>query len=197
MNAEGPFVLEWRNAVDEGTRAGPKIFTAGPTIYLDVENLDGIVEAQLAEGYEPNDWLPYVHVLHSLLTGNRGRFPVWFIEGLAETVSGGTTGDPVRGLDQLEDLTSTYERTSPIAFERPTQILSQEALNQFHYPMFQLAVEYLLDEDGLSRSLNDTRNLIIDVGGRSTFAAAFESRMGIGLDEYEAQFFNLMDDYLP
>ena len=35
------------------------------------------------------------------------------------------------------------------------------------------------------------------MGEGSTFAAAFESRMGIGLDEYEARFFGLMDDYLP
>ena len=63
--------------------------------------------------------------------------------------------------------------------------------------MFQLAVEYLLDDDGLGRSLDDMRNLIIDVGEGSTFAAAFESRMGIGLDDYETRFFDLMDDYLP
>jgi len=63
--------------------------------------------------------------------------------------------------------------------------------------MFQLVVEYLLDDDGLGRSLVDMRNLIIDVGEGSTFAAAFESRIGIGAHEYETRFFDLMDDYLP
>jgi imidazolonepropionase-like amidohydrolase len=52
LNAVGPFVLEWRDSVNAGTRRGPKIFTAGPTIYLDAENLDGVVEDQLAQGYD-------------------------------------------------------------------------------------------------------------------------------------------------
>lgn len=138
-----------------------------------------------------------VHVLQTLLTGNQGRFDIWFVEGLAEAVSGGTTGGAIRGLDQLEDLTSTHGRTSPIAFKRNSQISNSEARNQFLYPMFQLAVEYLVDDDGLGRSFDDMRNLIIDVGEGSTFAAASEDHMGIGLDEYEAQFFGLVDDYLP
>jgi imidazolonepropionase-like amidohydrolase len=52
LNAEGPFVLEWRDSVDAGARRGPRIFTAGPTIYVDAENLDGVVEHQLAQGYD-------------------------------------------------------------------------------------------------------------------------------------------------
>lgn len=131
-----------------------------------------------------------VHVLHLLLTGNQGRFDAWFIEGLAEAVSGGTNG-AIRGLDQLEDLTSTYGRANPIAVN-----FSEDRIG-FLYPMYQLAVEYLLDDDGLGRSLDDMRNLITDVGEGSTFAAAFESRMGVGLDDYETRFFDLMDDYLP
>lgn len=133
-----------------------------------------------------------VHVLHFLLTANQGRFDAWFIEGLAEAVSGGTNG-AIRGLDQLEDLTATYGRTNPIAIQRQFS----EARVHFLYPMFQLAVEYLLDDDGLGRSLDDIRNLITDVGEGSTFAAAFESRIGIGLDDYETRFFDLMDSYLP
>jgi len=52
LNAEGPFVLEWRDSVNAGARRGPRIFTAGPTIYVDAENLDGGVEDQLAQGYD-------------------------------------------------------------------------------------------------------------------------------------------------
>ncbi|MCP3990604.1 MAG: hypothetical protein GY724_16110 [Actinomycetia bacterium] len=165
--------------------------------YLVVYSLDHPDHTTEAQYYRAVMKHEVVHVLHNLLTGNRGRFDVWFIEGLAEAVSGGTTGGPIRGLDQLEDLTSTYGRPSPIAFKRDFQISSPDARNQFHYPMFHLAIEYLLDDDGLGRSLDDMRNLIIDVGEGSAFAAAFESRIGIDLDEYEARFFELMDDYLP
>ena len=133
------------------------------------------------------------HVLHFLLSGNEGHFDSWFTEGLAEVVSGGTTGGAIRGLDQLEHLTSTHGRASPITYKRG---FSEDRID-FLYPMFQLAVEYLLDDDGLARSSVDMRNLITDVGEGATFAAAFEGRMGMGLHEYEAQFYDLMDDYLP
>jgi hypothetical protein len=63
--------------------------------------------------------------------------------------------------------------------------------------MFQPAVEYLLDDDGLDRSLDDIRNLIIDVSDGATFAAAFDRHMGMALNDCEAQFFGLMDEYLP
>ncbi len=161
--------------------------------YLVIYSLDHPHQTTWARYYRAVMKHELVHVLHNLLTGNQGRFDTWFIDGLAEAVSGGTTGGPIRGLDQLEDLTSTNGRTSPIAFKE----YFPEARIQFLYPMFQLAVEYLLDDDGLGRSVDDMRNLIIDVGEGSTFAAAFENRMGIGLDEYETRFFDLMDDYLP
>jgi len=86
--------------------------------YLVIYSLDHPDQTTWARYYRAAMKHELVHVLHNLLTANQGRFDVWFIEGVAETVSGGTTGGPIRGLDQLEDLTSTYGRTSPIAFKR-------------------------------------------------------------------------------
>ncbi|MDH3306026.1 MAG: hypothetical protein OEO77_00700 [Acidimicrobiia bacterium] len=159
--------------------------------YLVIYSLDHPDQTTWTRYYRAAMKHELVHVLHNLLTGNQGRFDTWFIEGLAETQSGGTTDGAIRSLDQLEDLTSTYGRTNPIAVD-----FSEDRIG-FLYPMYQLAVEYLLDDDGLGRSLDDMRNLIIDVGEGSTFAAAFENRMGIGLDDYETRFFGLMDDHLP
>ena len=162
--------------------------------FLVIYSPDHPHEATWAQYYRTVVKHELVHVLHSLLSGNQGRFDSWFTEGLAEAVTGGvTSGGAIRSLDQLEDLTSTYGRASPIVFKRD---FSEDRIH-FLYPMFQLAVEYLLDDDGHGRSLDDMRNLIIDVGQGSTFADAFESRMGIGLDDYETRFFDLMDDYLP
>ncbi|MDH3292994.1 MAG: hypothetical protein OER95_01580 [Acidimicrobiia bacterium] len=165
--------------------------------YLVIYSPDHPQQTTWAQYYRATMKHELVHVLQGLLTGNQGRFDIWFIEGLAEAVSGGTTGGAIRGLDQLEDLTSNYGATSPIAFKHSSQISNPEPRNQFQYPMFQLAVEYLLDEDGLDRSVDDIRNLIIDVSEGSTFAGAFESHMGISLDEYETRFYDLMDEYLP
>lgn len=134
-----------------------------------------------------------VHALHFLLTGYQGRFDSWFTEGLAEAVSGGTNDGAIRGLDQFDDVNSTYGRLNPISFKGNFD----ESQVHHLYPRFHLAVEYLLDEDGHGRSLGDMRNLIIDVGEGSTFAAAFENHMGMVLDEYETRFFELIDNYLP
>jgi len=72
-----------------------------------IYSLDHPRETTWAQYYRAVMKHELVHVLHLLLSGNQGRFDSWFIEGLAEAVSGGTTGGAIRGLDQLEDLTST------------------------------------------------------------------------------------------
>ncbi len=62
--------------------------------------------------------------------------------------------------------------------------------------MFQLASAYLFDPDGLGNSLQDFRDLLLDVRDGTVFATAFENRLGISLVDYEARFFELMNDYL-
>ena len=62
--------------------------------------------------------------------------------------------------------------------------------------MFHLAVEYMMDADGLGKSPQDARDLFLDMGEGATFSSAFENRMGIPLRDYEEQFFDLMNDYL-
>jgi len=63
--------------------------------------------------------------------------------------------------------------------------------------MFQLAVEYLLDPDGRGRSPADAGAVLTDVAAGMPFETAFEQRLGIGLDVYEQDFFDLTRDYLP
>ncbi len=52
LNARDPNVLAWRDEVAAGTRRGPTIFTAGPTIYEDAPDLDAVVANQLKQGYD-------------------------------------------------------------------------------------------------------------------------------------------------
>jgi hypothetical protein len=63
--------------------------------------------------------------------------------------------------------------------------------------MFALAVEYLIDADGHGGSPADTRDVMIDVAQGASFEAAFENRMGIGVDDFDNEFFSLMNTYLP
>ena len=153
-----------------------------------------------------------VHVVEALLKGRDVatiapgggvRVDMWFSEGLAEAVSGGTSGFAIRDLDYLNYLTDKYGQLSPIAFDTDGQVAaihSEEEIGlaymEYHYPMYQLAVEYLLDADGFGRSPQDVAAIFTDIAEGSNFSTAFENRMGISLSEYEEQFFYLMNDYL-
>lgn len=151
-----------------------------------------------------------VHVVESLLKGRdvatmpvRIRVHVWFSEGLAEAVTGGTSGGAIRDLGYLNYLTGKYGQLSPIAFKTDSQVgdwSTKEialACFEYHYPMYQLAVEYLMDADGLGKSPQDLISIFTDMTEGADFSTAFENRMGISLTDYEEQFFALMNDYLP
>ncbi len=142
-----------------------------------------------------------VHVLESLLKGRDGGDPemtdVWFSEGLAEAVVGGTAGGAVRSLHQMNGLTAEYGEVSPVSFKRDSQVTVPGAGFNFNYPMYQLATEYLLDADGASSTLNDARDLFLAMGNGASFQEAFNATIDIDLDEYEEAFYPLMDGYLP
>jgi hypothetical protein len=137
-----------------------------------------------------------VHVIQWLITGGESR-PVdtWFIEGLPLALAGDTTA--IRGLDQLDRLTAEYGTVSPISIKSYSQIAGPEAGEHFYYPMFGLAVEFLMDEEGHGGSAVDMRDVMIDVAEGATFEAAFQDRMGLRLDGFENEFFSLMSTYLP
>ena len=63
--------------------------------------------------------------------------------------------------------------------------------------MAQLAVEYLLDPEGLGRSPKDLAAVMLDMGNDVSFAEAFENHIGISQSDYETQFFARMDRFLP
>lgn len=138
-----------------------------------------------------------VHVLSNLLFGRYALWvDVWFFEGLAELIAGGSASEPIETLDRLEELTAEYGRTSPISIKQYSQIENADAGQNFHYPMFHLAVEYVLDEDGLGGTPLDARDLLIDATNDIPFEESFENRIGIALSDYEQQFFDRMDVYL-
>jgi hypothetical protein len=149
-----------------------------------------------------------VHVVEALLkgrfvgdipVGDPRRMPVWFSEGMAEALSGGTSGGLVRDLDQMNGLIAEYGRINPIAFtvDLTPGEFDPLAYYFYYYPMSQLAVEYLIDPKGLGRSPADFTRMLLDMASGVSFATAFENHMGISVSTYEKQFFDLMDAYLP
>jgi hypothetical protein len=125
--------------------------------------------------------------------------PVWFSEGMAEALTGGTSGGAVRDLDYLRELTAEYGQLSPISYRVDFPVSEANILKVFfyYYPMSGLAVEYLIDADGLGKSPQDLTGVMLDLADDAPFPTAFETHMDISLADYEEQFFALMGDYLP
>lgn len=139
-----------------------------------------------------------VHVIQWRVAGvDGGEVPTWFLEGLPEAISGGTAGGAIRSRARLEQLTGRYGRIVPVSVHSYSQITGPETGERFYYPMFQLAVEYLTDSDGLGRSMSDSTAVLIDVAAGVPFDVAFADRMGIAPEVYAAEFFDRMAAYLP
>ncbi len=153
--------------------------------------------------YEPFFKHELIHVITTSLlhSGDLAEPPgvdVWFFEGLAEALSGGTAQGSIRGMDHFDYLTSKYGKLNPVSYRSDDQVdAGVDAYTEYHYPMRQLAVEYLLDNLGLARTPPDATALFVDMAFGSDFEAAFGAHMGIPLADYEDRFFELMSSYLP
>ena len=123
---------------------------------------------------------------------------IWLTEGLAEAVSGGTAGGSITDLNQLNELRQQYGWSlNPISMHQYNYPDVDGIVYYYYYPMFQLAVEYLVDINGHGKSFGDIKNLFTDVSVGEPFQTAFENNLGISVEDFELQFFDLMNDYLP
>jgi hypothetical protein len=139
-----------------------------------------------------------MHVIESLLkaSNNPDLVDVWLTEGLGEYVSGGTAGGSITSQAKLAEVIATYGKLNPIAMHQYRYPDTDGVVYNYYYPMFELAVTYLFDADGRGATLEDLRDLLLDVRDGVVFSAAFENRFGISLAQYEEQFFDLMTEYL-
>lgn len=139
-----------------------------------------------------------MHVIESLLRASNSpeQVDVWLTEGIAEVVSGGNAAPSIGDKARFNELIAEYGRLSPIAMHRYTDYPDLGLVYNYYLPMFQLAVTYLFDAQGHGATLADLRDLYLDIRAGVGFTTAFADRLGIGLVEYEAQFFDLMSDYL-
>lgn len=123
----------------------------------------------------------------------------WFEEGLAEHVAGGSWY-PIRTLGDLEEWRAHPDHTNPISIHDWGHFSESviERSNGFeYYPMFDLAVRYLLDERGMGRKFSDVMALFLDMEAGHSFLSAFQRRMGISVEAFEEGFFERMAEYLP
>jgi hypothetical protein len=151
------------------------------------------------EIYNPTLKHEIMHVVESLLKASNdpNLVDVWLTEGLAEAVSGGTAAGSITDLQKFNELLNQYGSRNPIAMHRYEYPNIEGIVYNYYYPMFQLAVEYLVDANGHGKTMNDVKDLLLDVRSGVPFPAAFQNRFGMSLSEYENQFFALMTAYLP
>ena len=151
------------------------------------------------EYYEPVIQHEIMHVIQTLIVGdNYERVYAWFAEGIAIEISDNIFYTNINTREELDDLISTYGTRNPISIQysldMPTDI--ENISTFYYYPMFWLSVRYLTDPLGQGRSFYDVRDVLIDVGNGIPFESSFGTRFGISFDDFEDQFFDLMNDYL-
>ena len=144
-----------------------------------------------------------MHVVAYLLEGYRSTSVMlsdtWFDEGLAEYVSGARTIEKAYSLRYYSSrIAAELEDGNPIRVRTWSDFTPS---NPAHYgggiyPLFELAFRYLVDEDGLGQSLEDARDVFLDIRSGLTFDEAFEHRFGLSVAEYEATFLDRMEAYL-
>jgi hypothetical protein len=146
------------------------------------------------------------HMVQGLLLGSIHPSLVdeWVSEGIADYIAGGTNAPPIVDRATLDHLTSTYGELNPIAQHIGDDYTVEEGY-AYYYPMYELAVRYLVDPATLNNPLTTFRDLFLELKGTqpcyvggvcSEFEIAFNVRMGINLADYEPRFFEIIRAYL-
>jgi hypothetical protein len=141
-----------------------------------------------------------MHAYEGLMKGteNPRIVDVWLSEGIAEYVSGGTSrSGNITSLAMLDSLSAVWEHVNPITMhyyeDFPNQV---DAGYLYLYALFELSMRYLLDADGLGHPKSLVRDVMIDAGNGAVFATSFEEKFGIGLQQFEDEYWDRVRDLL-
>ncbi|MCP4724667.1 MAG: hypothetical protein GY863_06510 [bacterium] len=143
-----------------------------------------------------------MHVVETLIEGSGHLAPdVWFREGIADHYAGNSEITSLYEMNNWLQYRSSMEGGgNPIKIhlweDFPTEV-EDNNYQGLWYQMFELAVRYCLDENGLGKSYVDVKNIFIDSSQNNmSFAEAFEIHMGIPVQYFEDNFFDIITDYL-
>lgn len=124
---------------------------------------------------------------------------VWFREGMAVLIGGGSPGGVVTECNELEWWRSQNQnapnRGNPITIHRWADFPVGANTDQY-YRFFELAVRYLVDPEGGRRSWQDLLTLLYDVRKGVAFRSAFRNNCGMSLETFENEFFECMRLYI-
>lgn len=142
------------------------------------------------------------HVVETLIEGSGYLLSdVWFREGIADYYAGNALLTTVSEMEAwVAPRSSLPGGGNPIMIhdwnDFPEQVAATETQGLW-YPMFELAVRYLMDDRGLGKTYVDVKEMWQEAisTGRS-FSEVFENYMGISLEYYETNCFILITDFL-
>jgi hypothetical protein len=142
------------------------------------------------------------HVFEFLIEGRGGLgTDVWFREGLATHVGclEHTGWGTLRTLSELESWISQNQNVpgqgNPIGIHQIADFPDGANWHEY-FRLSELALTYVLDEEGMGRSYQDVLDLVYDIRNGAPFPGSFQDRLGTSLDDFEDQFFDRMRAYL-
>jgi hypothetical protein len=147
-----------------------------------------------------------MHVIEYLLVGTEGHYydtEKWFHEGAAVYVAG-PPPNQVRYPSQVEqwqlEMSGLAGGGNPVSVETwadfPEEIVDDAARIGRYYLFFELAFRYLVDPEGHGKTLLDVKNMYLDIREGLSFEETFENHMGMSVDYYETNFFDIIVEYL-
>jgi hypothetical protein len=122
---------------------------------------------------------------------------VWFREGIA--IYGGGGRNYIRNVSDLNRWISQNSHFpnggNPISIHRWGDFPEGSDIPGY-YMVFDVVMKYILDENGLGRSLDDVLTVFYDMRNGMVFSTSFQNNFGISLSEFEAQIFDRLANYL-
>ncbi len=138
------------------------------------------------------------HVIQNLIVGSAHSYSThtWFEEGLGEFVSALNPERSILNLTDLNDLIAEYGELNPIAIQNDVYPAIEGVGVNYYYPMFELTMRYLLDDEGLGHSLLDVKQVFLDMRDSASFSDAFQSNFGLSVVDFDAEYFARIRQYL-
>jgi len=139
-----------------------------------------------------------LHVFQNLLVGSSHSYSThtWFEEGWAEFVSELNPEHRIESLGAFNERIAEFGQLNPISIHNDVYPDIDEVGLRYFYPMFELTLRYLFDENGLDKSPLDVKAVFLDMGDGASFVDAFEDNFGLSVTTLEAEYFDRMRAYL-
>jgi hypothetical protein len=210
-------ILNWFNFQDISDFIYPPDYSK-IEIYLNINHTENINWAYwggfiitIRSSKISGHWLNYtiytarhelLHVFEFLIEGKYDLgTDVWFREGLAvyvgcmESTAFNTIDNKVELDAWISENQNASVNANPVKIHQHTDFPEGANIHNY-YRIFELAVRYLVDENGLGKTSEDVLNLFYDIRNDTPFSSAFIDNFGISLESYENNFFSLAENYL-